>query len=147
MWDPVEHGLHVVASVGFSPAQLDQLHTIREGGGACRRAALAGRRVVVEDVEEDPTFAPHLGIARAIGFRAVHSTPLISRSGGCLGVLAVHFHTPRPDSAPERQLAEMHARQAADFLDRLRAEASLRASEERYRLAAEAVNGIIYEHD
>jgi PAS domain S-box-containing protein len=135
LWDAAAQSLHVVASVGFSPDQLARLRAIREGGGACRRAATGGRRIVITDVEEDEGFAPHRALARELGFRAVHSTPLLSRSGACLGVLAVHFPAPRPDIEVERQLAEMHARQAADFLDRVRAEASLRASEAALREA------------
>ena len=55
---------------------------------ACGRAAREGGRVIVEDVQTDPGFAPHSRIAASAGFRAVQSTPLFSRAGEVLGMLS-----------------------------------------------------------
>ena len=44
-----------------------------------RRRRQRPERLIVEDVETDPGFGPHRPIAAAAGFRAVQSTPLLSR--------------------------------------------------------------------
>ena len=55
-------------------------------------------RVIVEDVETDPLFAAHRELAREQGFRAVHTTPLVTRGGECLGTLSIHYREPRRPS-------------------------------------------------
>ena len=40
------------------------------------------------DVEIDAGLAEYHGIARSIGLRAAHSTPILTRSGEALGALA-----------------------------------------------------------
>jgi PAS domain S-box-containing protein len=90
-------------------------------------------RVIVEDVQEDPLFAPHRAIAASARVRAVQSTPLVSRKGELLGVISTHFRQPRRFSEMELRFTDLYARQAADIVERNRAEEALRASEERFR--------------
>ena len=72
----------------------------------------------------------YLSIVFSAGFRAVQSTPLISRGGELIGVLSTHFRRPHRPSAPELHLLDLHARQAAEVIER---EEKLRRSEERFR--------------
>src|SRR6185295_11994091 len=77
----------------------------------------------------DPDFAPHRAIAASAGFRAVQSTPLFSRSGEPLGVISTQFRQPHRPSEHELRLTDIYARQAAEMIERKRAEAALRRSE------------------
>jgi GAF domain-containing protein len=98
--------------------------------GSCP-SAQQGERAIVEEVQADPDFAPHRAIAASAGFRAVFSTPITSRQGELLGVLSAHFRAPhRP---PERALrmVDLYARQAAEFLERMKIEGSLKEADRR----------------
>jgi HWE histidine kinase len=56
------------------------------------------------------------------GVQAVYSTPLISSSGEALGMISTHFGVPHRPGESETQLIDLLARQAADYLERKRAE-------------------------
>jgi GAF domain-containing protein len=106
---------------------------VRGGAGACGIACLERRRVVVKDTERDECFAPFRHVATHEGFRAVHSTPLLSHAGEILGAISVHFATPRSPTAREIRLADICARKAAVYIERSKAEA---LAQERARYAA-----------
>ncbi|WP_437587625.1 chemotaxis protein CheB [Sorangium sp. So ce1000] len=117
-----------------------------EGQGACGTALERKERVIVEDVEASPIFAgnPALEVHRKAGVRAVQSTPLMSRAGEPLGMLSTHYRAPTRPSDRALRLLDLIARQAADILERARAEEALRQSEERFRVLAEASSEVLY---
>ena len=55
---------------------------------AVSRALRARERVVIEDVEADPSYAPHRALARRLGYRSVQATPVFARGRHLLGVLS-----------------------------------------------------------
>ena len=68
--------LQIAVQRGFAQDFLDFFREVSaEDDSACGRALRFGERVVIEDIEADPEFAPLRPIARASGFRAVQSTP------------------------------------------------------------------------
>lgn len=69
-------------------------------------------------------------IARAAGFRAVQSTPLVTGEGRVVGVLSTHFRRPRLPSAEVLYVTELYARQAAEILVRLKGENDGRETQE-----------------
>src|SRR5262245_56000524 len=89
-YNPESQALDIVAQRGFSRDFLDYFKDVHDVGAACGRAMAHRERVIIEDVETDPEFAPHRHIAASAGFRAVQSTPLFSQSGQFLGVLSTH---------------------------------------------------------
>ena len=111
--------LRVESSLGFNEDTLKAFECGPPGGAGdiCFRER---RRVVVEDVETDPLFSAEGDAARRAGFRAVHSTPLITRAGDILGVLSTHFRQPHRPSDREKHLIELCARQAVDFIENAR---------------------------
>ena len=125
--------LEIVAQRGFGQDFLNHFSAVNESGAACGRALKRAERVIIEDVLTDPDFAPHRAIAASAGFRAVQSTPLFSRSGEPLGIVSTHFRQPHRPSERELRLTDLYARQAAELIERKRAEDVLRASEERFR--------------
>lgn len=112
--------LAIVAQRGFG---LDFLEYFRAVDGqdetACGRAMHAREPVLIADVAVDSCFAVHRSIAGSAGFRAVQSTPLMSRGGTLLGILSTHFRRPRRMSPGEWQRLEQHARLTADVIERL----------------------------
>jgi len=106
--------LTIAAQRGFDPHFVNRFRRVSlNDGTACGRAVRDRRCVVIEDVFADGEFAPYREIADQAGFRAVQSTPLISRSGAFLGVLSTHFanrHRPTDKEAlATKVLAEMTA--------------------------------------
>src|SRR5262249_4572897 len=74
-------------------------------------------------------------IAQAAGYRAVQSTPIKDCEGVLLGTLATHFRSVYKPDCHDLRLLDLYVRQAADIIERHRAEDALRESEERLRLA------------
>jgi PAS domain S-box-containing protein len=120
--------LEVGASLGFTPETLRLIEQLPNGSGTCLEQQ---SRVIVEDTETDPLFASYREVARRVGFRAVHSTPLITRSGKIVGVLSTHFRRPRRPSDRETHLIDLCARQAVDFIENARLYAQLREADQR----------------
>ncbi|MGH7300902.1 MAG: ATP-binding protein, partial [Candidatus Rokuibacteriota bacterium] len=121
LYDPERPGLALGVHAGFDQELLDHVELGPPGGGAGGTAYAERRRVVVEDVETDPVFATYREAARQAGFRACHSTPLISRRGGAIiGVLSVLFREPHRPSDREMRLMDLYARIAADSIENAR---------------------------
>ena len=129
LYNPQNRTLQIVAQHGFKPEFMDQFREVRDDSATCCRALRSGSRVIVEDVQTDEAFKPHLQIAAAAGFRAVQSTPLFSRSGRPLGVISTHFRSPRRPSERELRLTDLYARQAAELVEIKQAETRLREYE------------------
>jgi signal transduction histidine kinase/CheY-like chemotaxis protein len=133
--DSERDGLHIEVHSGFDEELLKQAEWIAPGAGATGTCYEQRRRVVVEDVEVDPIFARYRDAARVAGFRACHSTPLITGSCNFIGVLSVHFrHVHRP-SEREICLMDLYARMAADIIENARLHRQVqRELEEREKL-------------
>ena len=118
--DPEQPGLRLGVHAGLDDEFLRHVEEVPPGGGACGTAYAERRRVVVEDTEADPIYAPYRDAARKAGFRACHSTPLISRRGDTIGVLSVLFVEPHRPSDRETRLMDLYARIAADSIENAR---------------------------
>ena len=133
--DTERDGLNLKVHSGFDEEFLKQVEWVAPGAGACGACYEQRRRIVVEDVEADPIFAPYREAARRAGFRACHSTPLITRNGNIIGVLSVHFRQPHRPSERETRLMDLYARMAADFIENARLHQKMqRELEEREQL-------------
>jgi PAS domain S-box-containing protein len=135
-YDPEGDELRLLATRGF-PAEAiafwDRVN--RNSGTSCGMALSIGRRVVVPDVEceEFTTGTADLEVAREVGLRAMHSTPLISRTGRLLGMISSHWKKPHSPAEHELRALDVLARQAADLIERVQVETDLRESEQRLR--------------
>jgi signal transduction histidine kinase/CheY-like chemotaxis protein/PAS domain-containing protein len=134
LYDPSNNILKIVAHRGFKQDFLDRFRTVGiEDNTACSRAMSSGERTVIEDVQADVLFGPHREIASSAGFRGVQSTPLMNRSGKMIGMLSTHYRHPYFPSEHDLQKLDLYARQAADFIERIRREEALCESERRER--------------
>jgi PAS domain S-box-containing protein len=132
LYNPQIRALEIVAQRGFHQDFLDHFRTVRvEDGSACAQALQTGERIVIEDVQAEPTFEPHLDIAAAADFRSVISTPLKNQSGSVIGMLSVHFRRPHHPSERDQRLLDLYARHAADFIERSRVEKTLKEADRR----------------
>jgi PAS domain S-box-containing protein len=95
--------------------------------------------VVVADVETCEFMAgtADLDEYRRSNIRAVQSTPLVSRSGQLLGMISTHWREQHQPTESDLRRLDVLARQAADLIERGKAEAALRESNEQLlRLAS-----------
>jgi C4-dicarboxylate-specific signal transduction histidine kinase len=120
----------IAAHRGFNAEILDYFAHVDHSSAAFGRAMHAQKRVVIEDVQTHASCAPHRHIAAAAGFRAMQSTPLLSREGEMLGMISTHFKHPHRPSDRELRLADLYARPAAEMIERKRTE------DERAKLVA-----------
>jgi len=113
----------------WSVEELDAFwQSVRPNSSTTFSAALSTRqRIIAQDVETCDFMAgtPDLDASRKSGIRAVQSTPLVSRSGLAVGMLSTHWRQPHQPSERELRSFDVLARQAADLIERSRAQIEL----------------------
>jgi signal transduction histidine kinase/CheY-like chemotaxis protein len=126
--------LRLLASRGFTPEAARFWEWVgADSGCSCGEALRTGRRVVVPDIEHCEFVADTADRAAYLqaGIFAVQSTPLISRTGKLLGMISTHWRKTHEPSERALRLLDILARQAADLLERMRAEEALRDADRR----------------
>jgi two-component system, chemotaxis family, CheB/CheR fusion protein len=121
--NPKTHMLEIAAQRGFGPDFLDHFREVSaEEASACGRSLRDKHRIIIEDVELDPAYAPHRAVAAAAGYRAVQSTPLMDENGTPMGMFSTHFRGPHRPSDLELERFDFYASRTAQFIERLRSE-------------------------
>ena len=105
----------------------------------------AGRVLVIRDVdaELDASGDPGAATFNAIGIKAIVCCPLV-KDGRLRAMMAVHQATPRDWTDAEAALVREVAERSWAHIERVRSEAALRESEERFRLVAEAAPQFVW---
>lgn len=107
-------------------------------------AYVSGQTVCARDVAADETLTPEERAAYAALEIGAHlGVPLI-KGGKLVAGLAIHSRGPRDWKSQEINLVEETAGRTWDAVERARAQAALRASEERFRAAISAVSSLIW---
>jgi PAS domain S-box-containing protein len=128
-YDPKQDVLELLTTRGFDPESAAFWARVnRASATSCGMALSEGRRVIVPDVECSDVIAgsADLNVLRRGGIRAMHSTPLVSRSGRLLGMISTHWDKPHHPAEHELRLLDVLARQAADLIERQESEQHLR---------------------
>jgi signal transduction histidine kinase/PAS domain-containing protein len=111
-------------------------------GSTCGQALRTGNRIIVSNVQEDPTVrdTEDCRIYISTGIHAVQTTPLYSRSGKLVGMISTHWDKEHEPLEYELRLLDLLARQAADLIEQVQYKQKLKESEERYRSLFEHMN-------
>jgi PAS domain S-box-containing protein len=140
--DPERNQLQLLTWKGFHPQSAVFWEWVHfHSTTTCGLASSSGCRVVVPDIETYDSMAgtPDLDEYRRSNIRAVQSTPLVSRSGQLLGMISTHWREPHQPTDPALRRLDVVARQAADLIERSRAEAALRETNNQLRWLASIV--------
>lgn len=139
--------LEVVAQHGFAPDSAFiaryRVEGLRQG---CDLALKEKRRTIIEDISVAPGLAgtEDEAVMAAEGIKALHATPMITRGGETVGVLTTQHGRPVTPSNDDLRLIDLLAWTAAEFVERQRTDAALRASEERLRQFGEASANVLW---
>ena len=133
--DEATQELTFAATKGLDPelsAHFERVSATSQS--SCGRALASGMRAWVDfdvpgNVDPDGSLRRHA----AYGFRSAQSTPLVSRSGRVLGMVSTHWREHRTGNDRDAQFLDLLSRQAADLIERTRAEEELRRSEHQLR--------------
>src|SRR5262249_52792820 len=105
-----EGALTVMAQRGFDDESLQFFYSVTaEDESAGGRALKLGDRIIIEDVETDPLYERLRPVARAAGYRAVVSTPLVAGDGSPLGMLTTHFGSVHRPTDQELRRLDLYA--------------------------------------
>jgi PAS domain S-box-containing protein len=148
LYDPARDVLEIVAHRGLPEEFVTALRIVsRHDETASARALREGRRIIIEDVNEDPAYAPYRQIAAHAGFRAVQATPMLGHDGRLLGILATELAEARPFSLHELRILDLYSRQAADAIERARVERDLDTTRRRLEAALNASDIAVFDWD
>jgi PAS domain S-box-containing protein len=148
LYDRERRTLRIAVQRGFQARFLTYFAEVDANeASACGMALNSGSPIIIEDVEADPAYAPSLEEARAAGYRAVQSTPLLARDREPLAMVSTHFREPRRFAERELRFSELAARQTADAIRARFLHDELEASRERLRrvLETDAVGVIFFD--
>src|SRR5881227_44329 len=103
--------------------------------GSCGTAAYRGSAVIVSDIASDPLWdvPEHRAAALSHGLRASWSNPILSSKGKVLGTFCIYGREPQCPSPHDLGVMEKATHLARVAIERDRAEAAVRTSEEKYR--------------
>jgi PAS domain S-box-containing protein len=122
-------GLRLLGYRGFNPQAAQFWEWVRpDSQSPCAVALRMGQRTIVPDVLKCEFMAgsDDLETCLQTGIRAVQTTPLVSRGGQILGMISTHWRAPHEPTVSELRRLDVLARQAADLIERKRAEEALR---------------------
>ncbi len=132
-------GLHLdsVAGPSLPKGWTQQMEKLPIGpcAGSCGTAAYRGSRVIVSDIATDPLWEvpEHRAAALNHGLRASWSNPILSSERKVLGTFCIYDREARSPNPHDLGLIEKATDLARVAIERDRAEAALRTSEEKYR--------------
>jgi two-component system, chemotaxis family, CheB/CheR fusion protein len=141
LYDQETNTLNIAVHRGFRGEFLEAFRSLDHGSNsACAVAFREGKRIVVEDIEQDASYASLRPLAASGGFQTVQSTPLQNRQGQTIGVISTHYRTPHRPSARALGAMDLLAHQAADVIERMKTEEKLTELLRNEKIAHAALN-------
>ncbi len=135
--------LRLNAYAGITAGQADKIGWINYGAGVCGAAAMGGRRIEAEDIQNSPN--PRTNLLKSFGLQAYACHPLLVE-GKVLGTVGFGSRKRPRFTEEELTLMQAVADQVAIALERQRAQQELAQSERRYRRLVEMSPDAILVH-
>ncbi|MEZ5543053.1 MAG: PAS domain S-box protein [Pseudomonadota bacterium] len=115
--------------------------------GSCGASAYAGERVIVEDIQQHPYWAPYRDLATRAGLAACWSEPILGKEGRVLGTFAMYRRQPGLPNAHEIELINHSTFLAGIAIEHHLAESALLTSEQKLLTILDSVDAYIYLKD
>jgi PAS domain S-box-containing protein len=135
--------LDVVAGPSIPKEWSQQMEKLPIGpsAGSCGTAAYRGTPVIVSDIATDPLWnvPEHRASALNQGLRASWSNPVLSSNGKVLGTFCMYYRQPQSPTQQDLEQIELATHVVRIAIERDRAQAALRASEQLARGQVEAL--------
>jgi len=110
IWDEATHSLRLIAHFNFDRRSVERFAIVKDGiGTTCEAAQASQAPVFIADIEKCERFASLRGWTRAIGIRAIQTTPVFSRTGKFVGAYSTHYASPRSFTGAEMELSALNA--------------------------------------
>jgi diguanylate cyclase (GGDEF)-like protein len=146
-----ESGEHllVAAAPSLPPFFAAAVHgmSVHSGQGACGETVLTGRRVIVEDLHNAPSWLAHRDLALRAQIGSGWSDPIFGAGGAVIGTFAVYHRDARQPSLANIALIEQAARLAGIAVEQAQAAQAVRAGEERFRRLYDHAPVALWEQD
>jgi two-component system, cell cycle sensor histidine kinase and response regulator CckA len=112
--------------------------------GSCGTAVYRKEQVVVSDIASDSLWSDYRHLALPHGLRACWSTPILVPGGAVGGTFAIYYREPCTPTAQHLEIIAHATHLAGIAIEHDRAQAQLRAVEDRYRTLVERLPAITY---
>jgi len=112
LYDRVDDLLRLILHRGYNGEFAQHFGSLKpdDPSTAVTRALRARQRIVIADIEADPSYAPHRALARRIGYRSVQATPVFAHGLHLLGLLSTtHGHPLKLPPETARTLDDLAA--------------------------------------
>jgi hypothetical protein len=110
VWDDSTHSLRLISHCNFDRQSVEQFAIVREGDGTvCEVAQVSRAPVLVEDIEKADIFRSLRFWTRAIGIRAIQTTPVLSRSGKFIGAFSTHYSNSQSFTGVQKEMNAHYA--------------------------------------
>lgn len=141
--------LVLLATQGFEPSFIAHFYRVNASSNTSCGIALARSDRTFIDFDmpksEDPDGSLRMHLEA--GFYSAQSTPLISRSGKTIGMVSIHWRKYHRPTERELQFLDLLARQAADLIEQMQAQAVLRESEAQLQSIANLVPDLLWDSE
>jgi diguanylate cyclase (GGDEF)-like protein/PAS domain S-box-containing protein len=127
----------------------DAIHGIEigVGVGSCGTAAFTNERVIVDDIQSHPYWAPYTELANKAELGACWSQPIFSTQKKVLGTFAIYHHKKHKPTEANINLIEQIAHFASIAIEQSKTNLTLKASEERFTLAMKGTEEGLWDWD
>jgi len=149
-FDPKENALRLLTHRGLHAPSVNFWQWVKLDSNCWSSMAFkAGQRVIIPNID---TYDPILGAEdyrffRLSKIKAVQATPLMSRQGHLVGIIATYWQHPHQPSENKLNLLEILVRQITDLLEQQEIQARLRADLEKTQLLRDLSVKLIGEED
>lgn len=112
---------------------------IGDGVGSCGTAAYLKQRIIVEDIQTHPYWAPYKSLAAQAGLGACWSEPILTNTGKLLGTFAIYHHQPHIPTDKDIQLIEHATHLTRIAIERHQTQESLQLASLVFKHTGEAM--------
>ncbi len=121
--------LEIVSHKGYSEEFIRRYKRIFGDRTVCLKAMEDKSRIIEEDMPHSPIFGDEdRRFMKGEGLICVQSTPIFSAAGDLLGIISTHYKSPHKFDEQELRVIDLLSHQAADVIEKIMEEGSLRES-------------------